>query len=117
MQRIVPVLKVIDIDQSKLFYLDNLGFKLDWQWQDDKTTEAFFLQISCDDVRLYLSNSDEYPGSGCVYWYVPDVDAVYAGLLNKGLAVDALPHNKAWGNREMQVSDPDGNRLRICTSI
>jgi hypothetical protein len=31
--------------------------------------------------------------------------------------VDTLPQDKPWGNREMQISDPDGNKLRICTSF
>ena len=42
--------------------------------------------------------------------------AVMAELLTRGIVAEHAPVNRPWGNREMLLLDPDGNRLCICTA-
>ena len=52
-----------------------------------------------------------------MYLYVPSVDAWQADLLGRGVIADAPPRNQPWGNRELELTDPDGNRLRLCNVL
>ncbi len=116
MQTIIPTLRISDLGPSQTFYVDGLGFQVDWQWQQsaDKPT---VLQISCNGQRIYLTQHPECKQGGLVYFYVDDVDLWYSEILKKSIAVDALPEDKPWGNREMQLSDPDKNTIRVCTPL
>lgn len=46
------------------------------------------------------------------YWHVRDVDAVHRAWADAGVDVPE-PVDQPWGMREMEVTDPSGNRLRI----
>jgi predicted enzyme related to lactoylglutathione lyase len=61
-------------------------------------------------VRMHLSehSGDARPGT-LVYLYVDDVDAAAAAV--GATAIDDMP----WG-RDFEVTDPDGNRIRIGTA-
>lgn len=111
----IPVLLITDPQQSLGFYTGALGFELDWTWQDP--AGATFQQISADGVRVYLKKTDHVSSPGCLYLYVDDVDRWYQRLLERSQPVDTLPSVKPWGNREMCLSDPDGNKIHICTPL
>lgn len=112
---VVPVLRVTEIEQSRQFYEQGLGFTVDWLWRPEEGGPAF-AQISRDSLRIYLSE-DKSAAGGMLYLYVDNVDAWYKELLKNSVAVQALPHDEYWGNREMSLLDPDGNQLQICTPI
>jgi predicted enzyme related to lactoylglutathione lyase len=59
-------------------------------------------------MQVSEHTGDARPGT-LVYFYVEDVDAL-AGTLGV-TEIDDMP----WG-RDFEVSDPDGNRLRIGTA-
>jgi uncharacterized glyoxalase superfamily protein PhnB len=110
----VAVLPVTDPEAGIAFYTQALGFSVDWRGQD--ANGGVFAQISRDQSRLYLQQSAA-TAPVSVYVYVDDVDRCYAELLRKSVPVDTLPVNRSWGNREMLLSDPDGNRIYICMSL
>jgi catechol 2,3-dioxygenase-like lactoylglutathione lyase family enzyme len=111
----IPVLLITDPEKSLEFYTDALGFEPDWKWEDPDGKS--FQQISAGRIRLYLKEAESVPSPGCVYLYVDDVDRWHQQLLQKNLPVDTLPSAKPWGNREMCLSDPDGNKIYICTPL
>jgi len=111
MQRVVPAIPVADAARAKAFYVDALGFEVDWEWSD-VPGEPAFLQLSRAGLSLYLSERpDRGPAGGLTYLYVGDVDAWRAELRDRGLEEDSEPCDRPWGNREWVVKDPDGNRL------
>lgn len=114
MSRIVPTLNVSNAQISRAFYVDALGFAVDWQWPKNGEGPVI-LQLSREGATLYLTEHADCETGGLIYLYVDDVDQCHKVLLEKSIGVDRLPQNKPWGNREMQVSDPDGNKIRICT--
>ena len=111
---VIPTLRIQDIDRSRPFYEKILGFKVDWVWRAGKNSPVF-AQISYQGTRIYLTERDEGVAGSLVLIYVDNVDDWHAKLLANSIPVDSLPHNETWGNREMQVRDPDGNCLRFCT--
>jgi len=120
MSAAVATLRIGDYQAARRFYVDGLGFAVDWEWRDapDARGEPVFLQISRGPLRLYLSrrDGDGTPG-GLVYLYVADVDGWQAELLRRGIVAEGPPVDQAWGNRELRVRDPDGNQLCICAVI
>jgi len=45
--------------------------------------------------------------------FLDDVDALYAEYQQTGAVIREAPRNMPWGTREMNIEDPDGNRLRM----
>lgn len=52
-----------------------------------------------------------------VFLYVPDVDAFYAEITNRGIKAQSPPEDFEDKIRDFRVIDPDGNKLDICTRI
>lgn len=113
MQRVVPVIRIQSVERSRPFYVDGLGFEIDWEWRP-RPGDPAFLQISAAGLSLYLSEHDG-PRGGGVYLYVSDVDAWHTEARAAGLAIEEAPADRPWGNREMTLRDPDGNRLTLAT--
>lgn len=111
--RVVPFLHVRDARAASTFY-ELLGFYLEWEHRFEPHL-PLFLSIGTDDgARVFLSEhaGDARPDT-LLYLYVDDVDGLYARLTEAGVEV-APPEDAPWA-REIEVRDPDGNRLRIGT--
>ncbi|CAA9377836.1 glyoxalase superfamily protein [uncultured Nocardioides sp.] len=109
----VPLLRIYDEDRAREFYLDYLGFTLDWEHRFEEAL-PLYAQVSRDGVRLHLTghHGDATPGS-TVLVQVADARA----LLDELRAQDydmlrpGLEH-QPWG-LEVSVVDPFGNTLRF----
>jgi catechol 2,3-dioxygenase-like lactoylglutathione lyase family enzyme len=116
-QRVVPVLRIRALERSRRFYVDALGFEIDWEWRPEPHDPAF-LQLSKAGLSLYLSErAGDGPTGSAVYLYVSDVDAWHREAQDAGLAVETPPSDRPWGNREMSLLDPDGNRLVVASVL
>jgi catechol 2,3-dioxygenase-like lactoylglutathione lyase family enzyme len=115
MQNVLPTLRITDYARSRRFYVDGLGFQIDWEHRAEPHLPVF-LQVTREGLSLYLS---ERPGDGpvgaLVHLYVPDVDRWFAELENREVPIERPPRDEPWGNRELSLRDPDGNQLRVCT--
>ena len=105
----VPVLRVYDIAKAKEFYLDFLGFHLDWEHQFDDNAPLYF-QVSRSGLTLHLSEhyGDGTPGS-VVYIRGENIAALAAELNAKG-ARFAKPSPT---DNAPKLTDPFGNVLRF----
>jgi len=57
-------------------------------------------------------------GTGVVlYFYVSDVDRLYAQIVGRGATIDEPPTNQFWGDRTISVIMPDGYYLTFATPI
>ncbi|AIN58246.1 MULTISPECIES: glyoxalase superfamily protein [Pseudomonas] len=113
----IPILRIFSVDKAREFYLDFLGFQLDWEHRFAPDL-PLYMQIHRDGLILHLSehHGDATPGSA-VFARVEDLKALECELLAKRYGY-ARPQAEAvdWG-LEMQVADPFGNRLRFCQQI
>ncbi|MES9805953.1 glyoxalase superfamily protein [Streptomyces cinereoruber] len=102
----IPVLRVEDAAAAVAWY-GRLGFVRQWEHRFEPGFPAF-VEVARGAVRLFLSEhtGDARPGT-LVYLRVRDVDAVASEF---GVRVEDAP----WA-REVELRDPDGNRLRIGT--
>ncbi|MER6916890.1 glyoxalase superfamily protein [Streptomyces sp. NPDC000594] len=102
----IPVLRVQHAPTAVRWY-ERLGFTQQWEHRFEPGFPAF-VEVARGGMRLFLSEhtGDARPGT-LVYLQVVDVDAV---AVEFGVAVDDAP----WA-REVELVDPDGNRLRVGT--
>jgi catechol 2,3-dioxygenase-like lactoylglutathione lyase family enzyme len=117
MQAVVPVLRITNYDRSKAFYVDSLGFQIDWEHHFEPHLPVF-MQLTRDEMTIDLTqHSGDCPPGGLVLFYVPDVDAWYEEFKSRSVSVHEPPNESLQGLRDMTVIDPDGNKLRFCTRL
>jgi len=111
-QKTAPVFRIYSYDNAREFYVDFLGFKIDWEARF--TPEApVYMQVSRANVSLHLSehHGDGTPGS-LAYIYLTGVEELQKELIGKDYR-----HNKPglqaqdWGMLECAVTDPFNNRI------
>lgn len=115
-QLVTPQLRSTNWARTKAFYVDGLGFAVEWEHQFAPTMPTF-AQVTLDGRALFLTEhtGDCQPG-GAAYIVLDDIDAFYAIIRTRGVSVDDPPQDAPWGIREMSVLDPDGNRLRFANA-
>ncbi|MEV7512336.1 MULTISPECIES: glyoxalase superfamily protein [unclassified Streptomyces] len=105
-EEVIPTLRVADAEAAVAWYA-RLGFAKQWEHRFEPGFPAF-VEVARGAVRLFLSEhtGDARPDT-LVYLRVRDVDAVAAEF-------GVQPEDAPWA-REIELRDPDGNRLRIGT--
>lgn len=105
-EAVIPILRVEDAAAAVAWY-GRLGFAKQWEHRFEPGLPAF-VEVARGSVRLFLSEheGDARPGT-LVYLRVRDVEAIAAEF---GVQAQDAP----WA-REIELRDPDGNRLRIGT--
>ncbi|MFA7945812.1 glyoxalase superfamily protein [Pseudomonas brenneri] len=110
--KVTPILRTFDEVKAREFYVDFLGFKVDWQHRFEDNF-PLYLQVSLGDCVLHLSehHGDASPGAA-VRIQAEGLDA-YLGQLQAKDYRFAKPgiEQTPWGTREMSIKDPFGNRL------
>lgn len=109
MTSVVPFLRVADAEASAEWYA-RLGFEVEWRTRAAPHL-PLFLAITNGTGRIFLSEhtGDAHPDA-LLYLYVDDADAVAAKFGQQA----ELTY---YGIREVELTDPDGNRLRVGTPV
>ena len=111
----IPVLHVSNTASAEEFYCKRLGFSQQFAYRfDEAQSDPCYMGLARDGVRLHISSfAGDGVSGGVVFLVVEDVDALHAELKAKGVTIDLEPTDQSWGNREMYVSDLDGNSIRF----
>jgi catechol 2,3-dioxygenase-like lactoylglutathione lyase family enzyme len=112
--RIVPTLRIFDVAKAKQFYVDFLGFKVDFEHRFEPDL-PLFMQVSLGCVTLSLSehHGDCSPGAKIVIEttglaaYHADLAAKKYGYARPGLV------DQPWGVTTMTVADPFFNHIEF----
>jgi uncharacterized glyoxalase superfamily protein PhnB len=108
----IPILRSFDTGKATEFYVDFLGFTIDWQHRFEDGL-PLYMQVSRDQCLLHISEhfGDASPGSH-VRIEIDDVVA-YCAYLNAKKYGNARPGQNLmpWGTIDMTISDPFGNRV------
>jgi catechol 2,3-dioxygenase-like lactoylglutathione lyase family enzyme len=115
MATIIPVLRIYDYDKTIEFYVNWLGFKVDWEHRFEENTPVY-MQVSKGDVILNLS---EHHGDGSPNSRVRILNFKNLREYHKSLTNPYYKYNRPglvipeWDPSaiNMTVIDPVGNRL------
>lgn len=121
---LVPEFAVRDLAASLRFYVDGVGFKLEYQ-----RPEQGFVFLSFEGSQLMLETLAQAPaqplGLGMHLQLVTaDVPALHQRLVAAGYPIESPPTDR-WrrvkdeelGDREILVRDPDGYLLRFMQGL
>ena len=110
--RTTPILRVFDEAKAREFYVDFLGFTIDWEHRFGHNF-PLYVQISRDDCTLHLSehHGDCSPGAA-IRIETAVLDDLLAELRARDYKYAKLDIEQApWGERVLSVRDPFGNRV------
>ncbi|MEO8257827.1 MAG: VOC family protein [Acidobacteriota bacterium] len=118
-------LSVHDLDAMKHFYVDLLGFAIEWEPDADNV----YLTSGIDNLALHRASElpiaveDDVPtlpvsgGAldhlGLIVRTADDVDRWAAFLASRGVVIAAAPRTHRDGARSCYFRDPDGNSVQI----
>ena len=108
----IPILRIFSVEKAKEFYVDFLGFTIDWEHRFGDNF-PLYAQVSRAGLRLHLSehHGDASPGSTVFIW-MRGIAAYHAELIAKNYRYYKPGLEDAdWDAKMMQVSDPFGNKL------
>lgn len=119
--KLIPLLKVRNIEESVAFYTNVLDFKLKFP---EQPLNEYCVDLIHEDAELQLTMTDGIFGVA-VYVQVEDVDAEFKKFIQRGLItprksnspVHESPIDQTWGMREFYITDADGNTLRFATPV
>jgi len=112
LQKNIPVLRIFDVAKAKEFYINWLGFKIDWEHQFELGMPYYF-GISKDDIQFHLSEhyGDATPGSK-VFIVCSEIEKYFSELQSRPYKYYRPELNKTfYGCLCIDVTDPFGNRL------
>ena len=102
---VTPILRVENVEASVAYYVDVMGFKVDWQVKG-------FASVGRDRCHLMLAEGEQgHPGTW-VWVGVEDAGRLYEEYKAKGAKIRHPPTNYEWAY-ELQVFDRDGHVLRL----
>ena len=123
--KLIPELSVTDINKTREFYVDVLGFKICYERPEDK---FIFVEKDGNQIMLEQINGNwnvgkmEYPfGRGINFeMTISDVDAVYERIEKAGIKLfrkmevkDYECGNETVHQKQFLIQDPDGYLLRF----
>lgn len=108
--RVLPNLRVADVEEAKSFYTDYLGlsteeFNLGWVARYTSPATGACVQLVSGDATA--------PEDSVVSVQVEDVDAAYEEAQKLGYEIVHPLTTEPWGVRRFFVRAPDGNVLNI----
>lgn len=113
---IKPILRIFDYDKAIEFYVNWLGFKIDWEHEFEPGTTPKYIQVSLGDIVLHLS---EHHGDGSPGTHINIDDFKGLAEYNKVLKDKKYKYGRPgletpdWNPKtiNMTVHDPFGNQL------
>jgi ribosomal-protein-alanine N-acetyltransferase len=114
----IPILRIFDLAKAREFYVDYLGFQVDWEHRFEPGL-PLYMQISRAGLVIHLSehHGDACPGS-TVFLRASGLADFHAELTarNYGYLRPGL-EDHAWRQAiGLELIDPFGNRLRFSES-
>ncbi|EGM70785.1 glyoxalase superfamily protein [Shewanella sp. HN-41] len=113
-----PILRIFDEHLARQFYVDYLGFVIDWEHRFEDGL-PLYMQVSRDNCILHLSehHGDCCPGAA-MRIETDDIEGYHLELSKKiyknaRLSIEVMP----WGSNDMSIKDPFGNRLTFTDAI
>ncbi|MDD1966551.1 VOC family protein [Pseudomonas putida] len=110
----IPVLRMFSEEKAREFYVDFLGFSVDWEHRFEADL-PLYMQIRRGDLVIHLTghHGDATPGS-TIFVPMQEIEPFCQALNAKGYGFSRPGIvEQGWG-KVMEIADPSGNRIRFC---
>jgi len=104
-ENVTPILRVEDLMVSRRYYIETLGFLLDWD-------AGAMLSVSRDSKSIMLCERAQGQPGTWLWIGVEDADTLFDEFISKNARIRSPPQNFTWAY-EFEVEDPDGHVLRF----
>jgi catechol 2,3-dioxygenase-like lactoylglutathione lyase family enzyme len=111
-ERAVPIFRIFSLDKAREFYVDFLGFKVDWEYCFEPGTPVY-MQVSRNGLLIHLSehHGDGTPGS-TAFVHTTGVRELQRELIDKRYRhMRPGIEEQEWGMTTVTVIDPFNNRI------
>jgi uncharacterized glyoxalase superfamily protein PhnB len=108
----IPILRIFDYKKAIEFYIDWLGFKINWEHTFDDNTPVY-LEIEKDGLIIHLSehHGDGTPGTNVFVW-CNGVEEFQKEIINKKYKYNKPGLEKTfYGSLAVKVIDPFHNQI------
>lgn len=112
-----PVLLVKDVVAAANFYRDTMGFDYKQFWGEPpsfvilKRDGMYVMLRQADDPKHVVPHWTVAENLWNIYFWVDDVDALYAEFVKRGAKIDYELCQQPYGCREFGVQDLDGHDI------
>ncbi|MEC9284372.1 MAG: VOC family protein [Pseudomonadota bacterium] len=116
----IPQIRTTNIEESIDFYVDKLGFDLDFRKGD------FYAGIKAGNSRIHLKLADEKDPSITfvkqgnhvhLYFFARDTPAIARQLKTKGVSLLSEPHDTDYSKNEFKLEDNQGHILYFSETL
>ncbi|MCM6762604.1 VOC family protein [Rathayibacter sp. ZW T2_19] len=117
MEAAVPILRIFSVAKAGEFYVDYLGFTVDWEHRAGRDA-PLYLQVSRSGLRLHLSehHRDGSPGAA-LHVSLRGVRELHAELDAKSYPYLNPRITRSPFGFSLEVIDPFGNQLRFAEAV
>jgi hypothetical protein len=106
LSKAVPILDVTNYTASMGYYVQQLGFRKNWDWDG-------FGSVSRDNVEIFLSLNPEGKLGTSMTVFVKDVASLHREFIDRNASIIMEPKKMKWGVIELRVEDLDGHMIRF----
>lgn len=111
-EKTIPILRIFDYQKAIEFYVDWLGFKIEWEHHFDENTPVY-MEVTKDELTLHLSehHGDGTPGTKVFVWCT-DLKPYHQQLIDKKYKYNKPGFDETFYNSWcVEVIDPFGNQI------
>ncbi len=116
--KVIPILRIFDYAKAIEFYVDWLGFKINWEHHFEENTPVY-MEVEKDEIVFHLSehHGDGTPGTHVLIW-CNDVKKYHDELINKKYKYNRPGIQKTfYGSFAFTVIDPFNNQVSFNEKI
>lgn len=102
---IAPVFAVKNVDATSKYFVDVLGFKQDFRFEE-------YASVVFGELAIHVTSAGVLPrpiGGGTAYIFVEEVDKYFKEVSGRGAKVKLPLQDQPYGLRDFTVEDLDGN--------
>lgn len=111
-EKVIPILRIFDYKKAIEFYVDWLGFKINWKHTFDNNAPVY-IEIERDGIIIHLSehHGDGTPGTNVFVW-CNGVKDFHTEIINKKYKYNKPGLEKTfYGSLAVTVIDPFHNQV------
>jgi catechol 2,3-dioxygenase-like lactoylglutathione lyase family enzyme len=105
--RCIPILASLDIEESRRFYVDQLGFR------GDRVGDYLIVRRDEMEIHFWLAKDRIFPENTSCYIRGGQVPVLYEEYGARGVKKLSTFEVRPWNMKEFHIIDPHGNLLRF----